>query len=85
MLVYIDTKYMPGFLHARLLEKVVSYLVAKFNKMAYFGVEFNGVKNILKAIPEIQCSCSRSMQSKWQLILKKNEARALNVAKQPFC
>ena len=70
MLLHIDTKFM-GFLHARLLKKVVSFLVAKFNKMAYFGVEFNGVKNILKAIPEIQCSCSRSMQSKWQLILKK--------------
>ena len=45
MLVYIDTKYMPGFLHARLLEKVVSYLVAKFNKMAYFGVEFKCQKH----------------------------------------
>ena len=45
---------MPGFLHARLLKKVVSYLVAKFDKMAYFGIEFNSVKNILKANPETQ-------------------------------
>ena len=73
-----------GFLHARLLKKVVSYLAAKFNKMAYFGVEFNSVKNILKASPETQYSCSWSMQSKWQLILKKNEARFLSVAKQAF-
>ena len=63
MLLHIDTKFM-GFLHARLLKKVVSFLVAKFNKMAYFGVEFNGVQNILKANPETQYSCSRSMQSK---------------------
>ena len=40
-----------------------TYLVTKFNKMAYFGVEFNSVKNILKANPETQYSCSRSMHA----------------------
>ena len=37
----------------------------KINKMGYFGVEFNSVKNILKATSEAQYSCSRDMQSKW--------------------
>ena len=32
--------------------------------MAYFGVPLNSVKNILKAIPEAQYSCSRSMVQK---------------------
>ena len=82
MLVHIDTKY-RGFLHARQLKKVVSYLVAKFNKMAYFGVETNSVKTVLRTKPETQYSCFRSMPSKWQLILKKK--RFLSVAKQPFC
>ena len=39
--MHIDTKYLPGFLHAQLLKKDVSYLVAKLNNMGYFGVEFN--------------------------------------------
>ena len=62
--MHIDTKYLPGFLHAQLLKKDVSYLLAKLNNMGYFGFEFNSVKTILRANPETQYSCSRSMQSK---------------------
>ena len=67
--MHIATKYM-GFLNAGLL-KIVVFLSCgkmqkcKINKMAYFGVELNSVKNILKAIPEAKYSCSRSLQSKW--------------------
>ena len=43
----------------------------KINKIAYFGIKFKSVKNILKAIPEAQYSCCRSMQRKW---LKKKTA-----------
>ena len=80
-----------GALTCPTAEKVVSYLVAKCKKIKWviFGVEFNNVKNILKAIPEAQYSCSGSIQSKWfkrtANVKKKKKTRFLNMAKQPFC